>query len=124
MSTSSDRWMIRSRSFGSHPYIGSSPCPQGSSEIGSCPHCRKMALLDQRNLLQKTLGVIMFATGCWTTLVNCNCNYILLTKLPWFRKERRVLPVFESSCHLPTCLPHTVEAAHCFFIADRQAGKL
>ena len=25
------------------------------------------------------------------------------------------LSVFESSCHLPTCLPHTAEASHCPF---------
>ena len=34
------------------------------------------------------------------------------------------LLVFESSCHLSTCLPHTVETSNCFFIAERQASKL
>ena len=31
------------------------------------------------------------------------------------RRERRDLSVFEWSCHLPTCLPHTAEASHCPF---------
>ena len=31
------------------------------------------------------------------------------------RRQRRDLSVFESSCHLPTCLPHTAEASHCPF---------
>ena len=38
------------------------------------------------------------------------------------------LSVFESSCHLPTCLSHAVKASHCprvpIFIAKRPAGKL
>ena len=37
------------------------------------------------------------------------------------RRQRRDLAVFESSCHLPTCVPHTVEASHCAFNADRHA---
>ena len=31
------------------------------------------------------------------------------------RRQRRDLSVFESRCHLPTCLPHTAEASHCPF---------
>ena len=31
------------------------------------------------------------------------------------RRQRRDLLVFESSCHLPICLPHTMEASHCPF---------
>ena len=31
------------------------------------------------------------------------------------RRQRRDLSVFESSCHLPICLPHTMEASHCPF---------
>ena len=31
------------------------------------------------------------------------------------RKQQRDLLVFESSCHLPTCLPHAVKASHCPF---------
>ena len=31
------------------------------------------------------------------------------------RRQRRDLSVFESSCHPPTCLPHTLEASHCPF---------
>ena len=29
-----------------------------------------------------------------------------------------------ATCPVPTCLPHTVEASHCLFNAERQAGKL
>ena len=32
------------------------------------------------------------------------------------RKQQRDLSVFESSCHLSSCLPHTVEASHCPFL--------
>ena len=32
------------------------------------------------------------------------------------------LSVFESSCHLPTCLPHTVELHTVLLIAERPAG--
>ena len=31
------------------------------------------------------------------------------------QKTTKGLSVFESSCHLPTCPPHTVEASHCPF---------
>ena len=31
------------------------------------------------------------------------------------KRQRRDLSVFESSCHLPTCLPHTMGASHCLF---------
>ena len=31
------------------------------------------------------------------------------------RRQRNDLSVFESSCHLPICLPHTMEASHCPF---------
>ena len=31
------------------------------------------------------------------------------------RRQRKDLSVFESSCHLPTCLPHTAEASYCPF---------
>ena len=31
------------------------------------------------------------------------------------RRQRSDLSVFESSCRLPTCLPHTMEASHCPF---------
>ena len=34
------------------------------------------------------------------------------------------LSIFESSCHLPSCLSQTVEASHCPFNAERQAGKM
>ena len=38
-------------------------------------------------------------------------------------KERKNLSVFNSCCHLLTCLPHTVEATHCLFYSKHQAGK-
>ena len=31
------------------------------------------------------------------------------------RRQRKDLSVFESSCHLPTCLPLSAEASHCPF---------
>ena len=49
------------------------------------------------------------------TALHCNCNHTLFTKLPWARRQRRDLSVFESSFHLPTCQPHTEEASRCPF---------
>ena len=40
---------------------------------------------------------------------------LFFTKLPLLKRQQRNLSGFESSCHLPTSLPHTVEAAHCPF---------
>ena len=56
----------------------------------------------------------------WFSL--CNCNFILFTKLPYAlaRRQRRDLLVFESSCHLPACLPHTAEASHSPFTSERK----
>ena len=34
-------------------------------------------------------------------------------QVAWARRQRRDLSVFESSCHLLTCLLHTAEASHC-----------
>ena len=37
----------------------------------------------------------------------------MFTKLPWLGdSEDNDLAAFKSSCHLPICLPHTVEASH------------
>ena len=39
----------------------------------------------------------------------CNRNYILFIKLPRPGESEDIFPVFKLSCHLPTCLPRTVE---------------
>ena len=36
------------------------------------------------------------------------------------RRQRRIFSVFEISCHLPTCVPHTVEASHYTFLLLRK----
>ena len=41
------------------------------------------------------------------------CNYCHNELTPKSIGQRRKLSVFESSCHLPTCLSHTVKASHC-----------
>ena len=55
----------------------------------------------------------------WLALISqhfwSNRNYTLFTDLPWPEDSEGTFMVFESSCHLPTCLPHTVEASHCPF---------
>ena len=40
---------------------------------------------------------------------NCNCNYILFTKLHWPGDSEGS---FRSSSQAATCLPHTAEASH------------
>ena len=39
------------------------------------------------------------------------------------RRQRRDLSVFESSCHLPICLLHTMEASHCPFTCWTSSRK-
>ena len=41
-------------------------------------------------------------------------NYIIHQAIE-ARRQQRDLLVFESNCHLPSCLPHTMEASHCPF---------
>ena len=55
---------------------------------------------------------------------NCNCNYILVTKLPWPGDSERT---FRSSSQTATCPPvyHTRRRLYTVpLIAERQAGKL
>ena len=56
--------------------------------------------------------------------VNCNCNYILFTKLPWPGDSEGT---FRSSSQAATCPPvyHTWRRLNTIvFNAERQAGKL
>ena len=55
---------------------------------------------------------------------NCDCNYILFTKLPWPGDSEGT---FRSSSQAATCPPvyHTRRRLHTVpLIAERQAGKL
>ena len=54
---------------------------------------------------------------------NCNCNYILFTKLPGLGDSEGP---FQSSSQAATCPPvyHTLHKLHTVPIADCQAGKL
>ena len=55
---------------------------------------------------------------------NCNCNYILFTKLPWPGDSEGT---FRSSSQAATCPPvyHTLRRLHTVpLIAERQAEKL
>ena len=57
-------------------------------------------------------------------ICNCNCNYILFTKLPWPGDSEGT---FRSSSQAATCPPvyHTRRRLHTVpLIAERQAGKL
>ena len=56
--------------------------------------------------------------------INCDCNYILFTKLPWPGDSEGT---FQFSSQAPTCLPvyHTRRRLHTVpLIAECQAGKL
>ena len=44
---------------------------------------------------------------------HCNCNFI--HQVASARRQQKDLSVFESSCNLPTYLPHTAEASYCPF---------
>ena len=52
---------------------------------------------------------------------NCNCNYILFTKLPWPGDNEGT---FRFSSQAATCLPHTAGLHTVPFNAERQAAKL
>ena len=59
-----------------------------------------------------------------STCRNCNCNYILFTKLPWPGDSEMT---FRSSSQAATCpsVYHTRWRLHTVpLIAERQAGKL
>ena len=43
----------------------------------------------------------------------CTLCYALIHQDFLDRRQRKGVSVLESRCHLPTCLPHTVEASHC-----------
>ena len=74
------------------------------------------------------LGLIYDVIG-WSSCVTATVLYCIVTTFyspSCLGQEtaKRELSVFESSCHLPTCLPHTVEASHTVpFIAECQARK-
>ena len=63
-------------------------------------------------------------SNCKEKKSNCNCNYILFTKLPWPGDSEGT---FRSSSQAATCPPvyHTRRRLHTVpLIAERQAGKL
>ena len=53
-------------------------------------------------------------------ILNHECYFetviTFIHQVPLAKRERSDFSVFESSCHLPNCLPHTVEASHCAFL--------
>ena len=42
-----------------------------------------------------------------------NCNYIFILQVVSARRQQNDSLIFESRCHLPACLPHSVEASQC-----------
>ena len=60
-----------------------------------------------------TAAIILQKKLCWPGAMLLQLHFIHQVALA--RKQRRDLLVFESSCYLPTCLLHTVEASHCPF---------
>ena len=47
----------------------------------------------------------------------------LFTKLPWAGDSEETFSGVESRCHLPTFLPHSVEASHCLFYCCTPSEK-
>ena len=93
----------------------------------------KILLLEQHHVTttQQTMvekEIITFkhdsSSMCFRLFVNCNCNYISFTKLPWPGDSKRT---FRSSSQAATCSPvyHKRRRLHTVpLIAERQAGKL
>ena len=50
------------------------------------------------------------------------CYRKLVHQVVFTRRQQRDLAVFESSYHVPTCLPHTVEASHCTIICVKHGS--
>ena len=54
---------------------------------------------------------------------NYHCNNIFIHQVALARRQRRDISILESRYHLPTCLPHTVEASHCPFQCRKSSRK-
>ena len=51
-----------------------------------------------------------------TFYVGCSRNCIFICQVALTRRQKKDFSIFESSCHLPTCLSHLVEASRCPFL--------
>ena len=81
---------------------------------------------EQYNELNRSLRNLRLKHKARITRVdyNCNCRYILFTKLPWPEDSEGA---FRSSSQAATCPPvyHTRRRLHTVpLIAERQVGKL
>ena len=62
-----------------------------------------------------SLRVLMSPYGFLSVLIIVIVITFFIHQVALARRQRNDLSVFESSCHLPICLPHTMEASHCPF---------
>ena len=113
-------------------YQSTSYCPQSNVQhsnvsqnfnVNAC-YTRKRVLL-HLEFWYKTFALRQKYCLSSISVINCNCYYILFTKLPLSGDSEVTL---RSSSQAASCLRHTVEASlslHCLLlIAERQAGKL
>ena len=53
-------------------------------------------------------------TAYYRKVCCCSCSSVhLFTNLPWPRNSQGILSIFDSRCHLPSCLLPTVQASKC-----------
>ena len=49
----------------------------------------------------------------WIDIAGINCNYLFIRQVALAKRQHAgTFRSFESSCHMPICLAHTVEASH------------
>ena len=80
----------------------------------TCDHLEKFRLYRYESLIETNNYIckkfcIAIPIKVWS---DCNCNYILFTNLFWPGDSEETFRSSESSCHLPTGLPHTVKTLH------------
>ena len=124
------------RSFsGPKFFIAASNLQKNNFTRKKCDNCRSSKIANETclsvlalncNILFVDMFDVIFFFLLFTLLLDCNCKLklFLIHQVALARIQRRGFMIFESSCHLPICLPHTAEASLSPLIAERQAEKL
>ena len=80
------------------------------SKITTASSCAVIVELSKIYLVQNYKNVSILNQYQQEQLLLLNC--ILFTKLPWSGDSEGIFSVFESSCLMLACLPHTLDALH------------
>ena len=92
--------------------------------VGCQQFCKELRKLQTRIISEHYYSFFQYCRLSCRYVINCNCNYIFFTKLPWPGDSEGT---FRSSSQAATCPPvyHTRRKLHTVpLIAEREAGKL